>query len=77
VPSELDVTMDLGARLDKLELHLAYERDMPVDGGGFVQHLVQHFVLLYATWAFELVHNTAAARAPSAAHEPEPNPCDE
>jgi hypothetical protein len=71
VPCEIDVTADLGARLDKLELHLAYERDMPIDRGG----LVQHFVLLYASWAFELVPNTAAARAANPTHEPDP--CDE
>lgn len=70
-PSEIDVTFDLGARLHTTELHLAYERDMPVDRSG----LVQHFVLLYATFGFELVHNTAATKHPSEAAEADP--CDE
>jgi hypothetical protein len=52
-PSELDLTADVGTRLDAFELHLAYERDMPVDRGG----LVQHFVTLNATWNFAIVRN--------------------
>jgi hypothetical protein len=52
VPTELDITPELGAQIiDSLTLHLAYERDMPLDRGG----LSQHFVLLFVTWDFSLV----------------------
>ena len=51
-PSELDVTPELGVNvLNELALHLAYERDMPIDRGG----LVQHFLSFYLTWGFSLV----------------------
>lgn len=39
-PSELDYTTELVGRLAPFELHLAYERDMPVDRGGLVQELL-------------------------------------
>lgn len=39
-PSELDFTAEAIARLRKVETHLAYERDMPVDRGGLVQQLL-------------------------------------
>jgi hypothetical protein len=39
-PSELDFTADLILRPFGTELHIAYERDMPVDRGGLVQQLV-------------------------------------
>ncbi len=47
-PSELDWTVDLGATLGSFALHVAYERDMPVDRPG----LVQHFAFTYLTYAF-------------------------
>jgi hypothetical protein len=51
-PSELDFTPEIGAKLiDGLDLHLAYERDMPIDQGS----LVQHILMLYLTWGFSLV----------------------
>jgi hypothetical protein len=51
-PSELDFTPELGATLiEGLDVHLAYERDMPVDQG----HRVQQFLLLFFTWDFDLV----------------------
>jgi hypothetical protein len=49
-PSELDLTPELVLRRNGYELHLAYERDMPVDRSG----LVQHFVYLLAVWTFSL-----------------------
>lgn len=52
-PSELDLTLDAGTTLGPIELHVAYERDMPIDQGDFVQH----FAMLYVTWGFELVRN--------------------
>lgn len=52
VPSECDITPEIGARIiDSLTLHLAYERDMPLDRAG----ISQHFVLLFLTWDFSLV----------------------
>lgn len=39
-PTELDFTTELVGRLAPFELHLAYERDMPVDRGGLTQELV-------------------------------------
>lgn len=55
-PSELDVTFDVIVRLVPNELHLAYERDMPVDRSG----LVQHFVYALVVFGFDL---TPASRA--------------
>jgi hypothetical protein len=56
-PSELDFTPELGAKLiDGLDLHLAYERDMPLDRSTpDAPRLVQHFLMLYLTWGFSLV----------------------
>lgn len=48
-PSELDLTPELIFRRSPFELHLAYERDMPLDRGG----LVQHFVYLLGVWSFD------------------------
>lgn len=39
-PSELDFTCELIGRAQPFELHLAYERDMPIDRGGLVQSLL-------------------------------------
>jgi hypothetical protein len=39
-PSELDLTPDVALHLGEIEVHLAYERDMPLDRGGLVQHWV-------------------------------------
>lgn len=51
-PSELDLTPEIGVNIiDGLAAHLAYERDMPVDRGG----PVQHFLMLFATWDFSLI----------------------
>jgi hypothetical protein len=46
VPSELDLTGELIGRYEPFELHVAYERDMPIDRGGLVQSL------LYAVVAY-------------------------
>lgn len=45
-PSELDVTGEAIGRAGAFELHLAYERDMPIDRRGLVQSL------LYVTGAY-------------------------
>jgi hypothetical protein len=50
-PSELDLTLDAGSTLGPIEVHVAYERDMPIDQGNFVQQLA----LAYVTWGFDLV----------------------
>jgi hypothetical protein len=65
-PSELDLIFDLGTRIKVVDLHLAYERDMPVDRAGLVQQLL----LLYATWGFEIVDNPTIPR-PLPGSEPE------
>jgi hypothetical protein len=49
-PSELDFTPELIFRRAPFEGHVAYERDMPVDRGG----LVQHFVYLLFAYEFDL-----------------------
>lgn len=52
-PSELDLTPEIIGRYAPWELHVAYERDMPLDRGG----LVQHFVYVLAAYAFDLRHD--------------------
>jgi len=47
-PSELDFTPEIIGRFSRYEVHLAYERDMPVDRDG----LVQHFLYLLASVSF-------------------------
>src|SRR5207244_1948119 len=54
-PSELDLTVEAVGRWKPFELRLAYERDMPVDRGG----LVQHFVYVLASWSFDLRRSPA------------------
>ncbi len=49
-PSELDLTPELIVRTAPFEVHLAYERDMPLDRGG----LVQSFVYALGVWSFDL-----------------------
>ena len=47
-PSELDFTPEIIARFERYEVHLAYERDMPLDRGG----LIQQFIYLLASVGF-------------------------
>ena len=47
-PSELDFTPELIARFSRYEVHLAYERDMPIDQDG----LIQQFVYLLGSVSF-------------------------
>jgi hypothetical protein len=57
-PSELDLTPELVGRLPPYEVHLAYERDMPIAEPAslsMAQPHVQHFVYLLAAWAFDAV----------------------
>jgi hypothetical protein len=56
-PSELDLTLELVMDYDPIEVHLAYERDMPVDRGG----LVQHFAYLLFVYEFGLFKDELGA----------------
>lgn len=49
-PTELDATYEVIGRVDPFELHVAYERDMPVDQGG----LVQSVLYALAVWSFDV-----------------------
>ncbi len=55
-PSELDVTPELIVHTAPFEVHLAYERDLPLDRRG----LVQEFVYLLGVWSFDLVKPATA-----------------
>jgi hypothetical protein len=55
-PSELDVTYEVIGRKDPFEVHLAYERDMPIDRGG----KVQDFVYLLLVYGFDFQHKQVA-----------------
>lgn len=50
LPSELDLSPELIVRRGDFEAHLAYERDMPIDGQG--SGFVQQFVYLLFAWSF-------------------------
>lgn len=58
-PSELDITPELIARRDPFEVHLAYERDMPIDRGGRVQSLL-YVVVAYGFDFHDAFHPSAA-----------------
>ena len=53
-PSELDFTPELIGRFEPFEFHVAYERDMPIDGLGAQPGYTQHFVYALAVWGFDL-----------------------
>lgn len=55
VPSELDLTHELIGRLAPFELHLAYERDMPIGSFGAVPGYTQSIVYALLAWSFDLV----------------------
>ena len=55
-PSEVDFTGEIIGHAGDFEAHIAYERDMPVDRGG----LVQHFAYLLLGWSFDLSKPTTA-----------------
>ncbi|MEO8797358.1 MAG: hypothetical protein ABI551_05685 [Polyangiaceae bacterium] len=55
-PSELDLTYEIIVHTSPIELHLAYERDMPVDEPG----LVQSFLYALLVYDFDLHHDTSA-----------------
>jgi hypothetical protein len=49
-PSELDLTPEIIVHFAPWELHLAYERDMPIDRSGSTQS----YVYALAAWSFDL-----------------------
>ncbi|RYZ06424.1 MAG: hypothetical protein EOO73_15720 [Myxococcales bacterium] len=54
-PSELDLTGELIGRYEPFEVHLAYERDMPIDRGGLVQSLL-YVVVAYGFDFHDRIH---------------------
>jgi hypothetical protein len=58
-PSELDLTPEIIFHRRAFELHVAYERDMPLDRGG----LVQQFVYVLGVWSFSLLDPAPAPPA--------------
>jgi hypothetical protein len=50
-PSELDATLDTSVSLGDWQVHLAYERDLPVDRGGLVQQLL--YVLVSRSFSID------------------------
>ncbi len=52
-PSEIDLTYEVIVRRDPFEIHVAYERDMPLDRSG----LVQSFVYALLVFNFDLRHD--------------------
>jgi hypothetical protein len=53
-PSELDLTIEVVGTLGPWEAHVGYERDMPLDHGGFDTGLVQQMLMVTAGWSFDL-----------------------
>ncbi len=56
-PSELDLTYEIILHPAPVEVHLAYERDMPVDQSG----LVQSFLYALLVYNFDLKHHATEA----------------
>ncbi len=54
-PSELDLTGEVIGRYDPFEVHVAYERDMPIDRGGLVQSLL-YVVVAYGFDFHDRIH---------------------
>lgn len=52
-PSELDATYEIIGRAGHFEVHLAYERDMPIDRRG----LIQDFIYALVVYDFDLRHD--------------------
>jgi hypothetical protein len=54
-PSELDVTGELIGRAEPFEVHVAYERDMPIDRGGLTQSLL-YLIVAYSFDFHDALH---------------------
>ena len=63
-PSELDLTGELIGRADPFEVHLAYERDMPLDRSGLVQSLL-YVVVAYGFDFHDRLHPAPPAASPA------------
>jgi energy-coupling factor transporter ATP-binding protein EcfA2 len=63
-PSELDLTGELIGRAEPFEVHVAYERDMPLDKSGLVQSL------LYVVVAYGFDFHDALHAPPPAPSQP-------
>ncbi len=55
-PTEIDLTYEIIGRIEPFELHLAYERDMPIDRSG----LVQSFVYALFVYGFDMKRSRVA-----------------
>lgn len=64
-PSELDVTYEIIGHVGRYSLHLAYERDMPIDRGGYVQS----FIYALFVYAFDFKRGKAESIEPSGTTE--------
>ncbi len=62
-PSELDVTPEIIGRLEPFELHIAYERDLPLDRGGLKQTFI-YALLGFSFHGFSWDPKKPAAAAP-------------
>jgi hypothetical protein len=62
-PSELDLTGELIGRAEPFEVHVAYERDMPLDKSGLVQSLL-YVVVAYGFDFHDTLHPPPPAPAP-------------
>jgi hypothetical protein len=68
LPSELDLTPEIIFHRAPIEVHLAYERDMPIGSSAADESsttpgergLVQSFVYLLFVWSFDLRHSATA-----------------
>lgn len=61
-PSEIDLTGELIGRYDPFEVHLAYERDMPIDRSGLVQSLL-YVIVAYSFDFRDRLHPAPAVAA--------------
>ena len=69
LPTELDLTPEIILRRRPWELHVVYERDMPLDSSE--PYLVQHFAYLLAVYEFDL---SGAPPEPLETHSGIPSP---
>jgi len=70
-PSELDLTGEVIGRYEPFEVHVAYERDMPLDRGGLVQSLL-YVIVAYGFDFHDRIHPQAEPISPAPCGEREP-----
>ena len=66
VPSELDITPELILHVAPFEVHLAYERDLPLDRAG----LVQTYAYLLGAWNFDFAKEPGPLETRGQIHSP-------